>query len=241
MGGFHEPSAIQFETAAPTKLYPGIQENQTFEDIWKSSPFTNTNPLLFWPVRGSEHVTTGSQEICPEIQFHSPFEVHCTSLPPLVWMKPFLHATLTFVSKRGSRGSVPLTNIDPGGRFIGSRQCLLSQNSMLSGSQSPLGRHVRKLISVSFSWNPSSQVMLTTESAIPMVKDAIPWAGLAFSGRQFFAEIREKNCYVANRTDHCVLYTSCTKIFFIFLFMENRSQAWKSTSVATALEIVKSL
>ena len=192
MGGCHEPSWVQFEATAPTTLYPGIQENQTVEDIANTSPFTNTTPRLFCFVLGSGHVTAGLQEICPEIQFHSPFDVHCTSLPPLVWVKPFSHATVTFVSYRGSKGLVPLTKIDPSGRFIGSTHWILSQKSVLLWSQSPPGWHVRKLIRLSFSWNPSSQVMLTTEWVSPVVKEAMPWAGLAVSALQFFTGIGEK-------------------------------------------------
>ena len=191
IGGSHDPSSVQFEVAAPTILYPGIHENQTFEDIWNSSPFNNTTPLLFCQTRGSEHVSTALQEIRPEIQFHSPFDVHCTFLPPLVWVKPFSHATVMFVPYRWSTGPVALTKIDPGGRLIGSRHCILSQKSVLLWSHSPVGKHVPKFRRSFFSWNPSAQVMFIMEPANPVVEDAIPWSGLMLVVLQFLAEIGE--------------------------------------------------
>ena len=191
LGWLHVPFSLQVIKAWPTSSYPAMQINETFVDIWNTRPVTFFGPSPFWILCGFEQVCL-SQDNWPEVQRHFPSESQNTSPLPLAFLNPVGHMTVTFVPNRGSRGSFPLTKADPGGRLIGSWHGTGWQKSVSLPVHSPLARHNRVVNLALTSWNPFTQVMLTTEYTVPfLLIEALALKGMPFLVLQFLA-VNEK-------------------------------------------------
>ena len=136
----HVPSSLQMEEAFPISWNPSLHESKILEDTWNSSAFAPSSLLPFSDILGSVQVTAWQRSL-PQFHSQSPLELHCTSSPPEIFVKPFVHVTATFAPNWGSWGAFPLTNIDRGGRLINSGHLIRSQNSALLPDHCPLAKH----------------------------------------------------------------------------------------------------